>query len=51
MLKIKLLKPHTHAGVDYPAGTEIEVPKDYADWLKEHGIIIADQLQKTERAE
>ena len=32
-IKIKLLKPHSHAGRDYPAGSEIELNEDAAKWL------------------
>lgn len=32
-MKIELLKPHTHAGKDYPAGEVIELDKHAADWL------------------
>lgn len=33
-MKVKLVKDHTHAGVDYPAGAVIEVDGDTADWLR-----------------
>ncbi len=32
-MKIELLKPHTHAGRDYPAGSVIELDRDAAEWL------------------
>jgi len=30
---IKLLKPHTHAGRDYPVGTTLELSQGDAQWL------------------
>ncbi len=39
LVKVKLAKPHTHAGKDYKAGEEIEVPPDTAEWLKVHQVI------------
>lgn len=43
-VKVKLKKPHTHAGVDYDeaavkAGTEIEVTEQQAKALREQGVI------------
>lgn len=35
---IKLLKPHTHAGRDYPAGSTLDVPHSVAVWLDEQGV-------------
>jgi len=32
-IKIKLLKPHTHAGRDYPKGAELKLNADSAQWL------------------
>lgn len=32
-MKIELLKPHTHAGRDYQAGSQIELDKGAAEWL------------------
>lgn len=32
-VKITLLKPHTHAGTAWPAGTELEVSPADADFL------------------
>lgn len=31
--KIELLQPHEHAGREYPAGCELTLPVDAADWL------------------
>lgn len=33
LIKVKLLKPHTHAGRDYPKGAEIDLAPDSAKWL------------------
>lgn len=30
---IELLKPHTHAGRDYPAGSKLELSQADAEWL------------------
>lgn len=43
-VKVKLKKPHTHAGIDYDeaavkAGAEIEVTEQQAKSLKELGVI------------
>jgi hypothetical protein len=32
-VKVKLLSNHTHAGVDYEAGKEIDLPAADATWL------------------
>ncbi|HRL94703.1 MAG TPA: hypothetical protein PK873_14215 [Pseudomonas sp.] len=32
-VKVKLLKPHTHAGVEYEAGADIEVDGPTQDFL------------------
>ena len=40
-MKLKLLKAHTHAGIDYPAGAIIEIEDlDTAtgDWLFDQGV-------------
>ena len=39
--KVKLKAAHTHAGVDYPAGAEIDVDKSTAEWLRNAGVIDA----------
>jgi hypothetical protein len=31
--KVRLLKPHTHAGTKHEAGEEIELTKEQAEWL------------------
>jgi len=33
IMKVKLLKPHTHAGRHYPPGATIELTEDSAKWL------------------
>lgn len=30
---IELLKPHTHAGRDYPTGAKLTMDADSAEWL------------------
>ncbi|KVW99514.1 DUF7210 family protein [Thiobacillus denitrificans] len=30
---IELIEPHEHAGRDYPAGSELTLDTDSADWL------------------
>lgn len=38
-MKLLLLKPHTHAGIDYPAGETIEIEdNESADWLIDQGV-------------
>ena len=37
--KVKLAKPHTHAGKDYNAGAELSVGKSTADWLRKAGVV------------
>lgn len=39
LVSVVLLKPHTHAGVDYPAGAEIDVSPSTRDWLVAHDVI------------
>ncbi len=38
-MKVTLKQAHTHTGVDYPAGAEIEVCEADAKWLGEQGVI------------
>ena len=40
---IKLAQQHTHEGVTYPAGSEVDLPEDVARWLITVG---AEQRQK-----
>lgn len=37
--KVTLKKPHRHAGVDYPANTELEVEEHDAAFLLQNDII------------
>lgn len=37
-IKIKLLQPHTDAGVEYPAGAVITVDEPTAEWLVSNKI-------------
>lgn len=38
MKAVTLIKPHTHAGVEHPAGVTLTVDAGTADYLEEHGI-------------
>ena len=38
IVKVRLLKPHTHRGRAYEAGAEIEVTKRQAAWLKKRKV-------------
>lgn len=41
-VKVRIFKPHTHAGVKHvpgPEGKEIEVPEHDAAWLREQGVL------------
>lgn len=38
-MKVTLKQAHTHAGVDYPAGAEIDVCEADAKWLAEQDVI------------
>ncbi|MFV0680273.1 hypothetical protein [Ottowia sp.] len=38
MKTITLLKPHRHAGRDYPAGAALDLPARKADWLIGVGV-------------
>lgn len=37
--KVKLAKPHTHEGEDYPAGHELTVGKSTAKWLRDAEVV------------
>ena len=37
-MKVELLKPHTHAGRDYPPGAQRAIDADAADWLIAIGV-------------
>lgn len=36
--RVTLLKPHTHGGIDYAAGDELDVSEQLASWLRQHGV-------------
>lgn len=36
--RIELIKPHTHAGRNYPPGAIITVDSDAAEWLIGNGV-------------
>jgi len=38
MVQVKLLKPHTHAGVDFVPGTVLDVDERRAQWLVDLGV-------------
>lgn len=42
-VRVVLVRPHTHAGVQYPPGAALEVAPDLAAWLAEHGAIDPQQ--------
>ncbi len=35
---VLLIQPHTHAGQQYPAGSQLDVPAPLADWLRQQGV-------------
>lgn len=37
-MKIKLLKPHTHAGTEHPPGASLDLDKDQAEWLIDQDV-------------
>lgn len=37
-VKVKLLKPHTHGGMKYDTGFELDLPEHDAAWLKNLNI-------------
>ncbi len=38
LVSVKLLKPHTHAGVEMAAGDPLELLPDQAQWLAGQGV-------------
>lgn len=44
-VKVQLAKPHTHAGVQYPANEVIEVTEPEAQWLRDHGVALTGNKQ------
>ncbi|MDO8940904.1 MAG: hypothetical protein Q7U98_17250 [Methylicorpusculum sp.] len=47
-VRVKLIKPHQHGGIDHPAGATIKVRPLQAVWLQERGIIQAPTPTQTE---
>lgn len=47
-VKVTLKQAHTHAGVEYAAGEEIDVPEHDKLWLEANGVIEA-QASSTKR--
>jgi hypothetical protein len=44
---VHLLKPHRHAGRDYPKGAELELPESKAQWLIGLKVASKDALATT----
>lgn len=44
-IKVKLLRPHQHAGMQYDVGMDIEVSEHDANWLK--NLKIAEDVKNT----
>lgn len=42
-VKVKLAKPHTHEGKDYPKDAELTVNKATAEWLRNAGVAATEQ--------
>lgn len=42
-VKVKLAKPHTHAGKNYSKDAELAVDKATADWLRKAGVVATEQ--------
>lgn len=40
-MHVILVKPHTHAGREHPAGAALDVPHSVAVWLIEQGVATA----------
>ncbi len=38
LVSVKLLKPHTHAGVEMAAGDPLDLLPDQAQWLAGQGV-------------
>lgn len=48
-LTIKLLKPHTHAGRVYPAGSELTMKDNSARWLIGLGVATETKAAKPQQ--
>lgn len=46
-MKVTLAKAHEHAGVEYPAGAEIDVTSAEADYLSKQGVTGASSAAAT----
>ncbi|SEI17209.1 DUF7210 family protein [Pseudomonas asplenii] len=44
-IRVTLLKPHTHARVDYLAGAELTLTAEQVEWLKGLGVV-SEQSEK-----
>ena len=42
-MKITLAQQHTHAGITYPAGSEVDLPEEVARWLIEVGAELREK--------
>jgi hypothetical protein len=42
MTRVRLTRPHTHAGLAYAAGERIEVDAATAEWLVAHDVAVPD---------
>lgn len=50
MPQLVLKRPHTHAGMAYPAGERIDVEATTADWLIAQGVATPPPLPEAVRA-
>jgi hypothetical protein len=46
LVEVTLGKPHTHAGVEHPAGARIKVTEPVRDWLIKNQIVNAPSAQE-----
>ncbi|MGC9237758.1 MAG: DUF7210 family protein [Thiomonas sp.] len=50
-MRIRLHRPHTHAGISYPAHHEIDLPEADARWLLENeGAVRAQVVEQVKKA-
>ena len=49
-VKVKLAKPHTHAGKDYTKDAELEVDKATAEWLRKAKVVAVEQAAEAPAA-
>lgn len=50
-VKVKLFKPHTHEGKDYPKDAELDVDKATAEWLYKAGVVATGPALATPTAQ